>query len=308
MISSQLLKMTSGRALGFCIYGGPGMKKTLGVHTCPPPIELHELEGGDECLIPWTRRARRWDGEWENYSQEHRQQAHTMLTAEIHDKNKEKGFIQPGPYIDIIRYDSLDYNTYNKLVENISNFSIEHYNTFALDSLQEFAQDTQTFSKGGGRSLEPMTVNLWGPAQERAAILLRKIRNYRDKGIFVYLVGSEQIDKDYVTDPRETKPGMRPEEPYSVKGTVALPGKLAGALTHLVDIMLHARPLQGQATWVSQPEPLPGGSAHWEAKDRTGRIGDKFVEPNIRKILDQVYGEEGRRTIYAASAQLLSQG
>lgn len=306
MISQELLKMTGGRALGFCIYGGPSMKKTLGVHTCPPPIQLHELEGGGEGLIPWIRRVREWNGEWEVYSQEHREKAYSMLSESIREVDKAKGFIKPGPYIDLIHYDSMDYQTYNKLVENIANFSPEHYNTFAIDSLQEFAQDTQTFSKGDGRSFEPMTVNLWGPAQERASILLRKIRNYRDKGVFVYLTGSEMIDKDYVTDPRETKTGMRPEEPYSVKGTVALPGKLAGALTHLVDIMLHARPLQGEAKWISQAEPLPGGSAHWEAKDRTGRLGEKYNEPNVRKLLNQVYGEEGRRAIYAAGTQSLT--
>lgn len=307
MIPPNLLEMTASRAIGICIYGGPGMKKTLGVHTCPPPIELHEFEEGDECLMPWIRRVRRWDeGGWTPVSQEIRQAAYDMLSPSIREENEKQGYVKPAPYIDIIRYNSLEWECYDQLVVNISNFRTESYNTLAVDSLQEFSQETQTFSKGRGNELTPMTVNLWGGAQERAAILLRKMRNFRGQGVFIYLTGSEQIDKDYVTDPRETKKGVRVEEPYSVKGTVALPGKLAGTLPHLVDVMMHARPQLGSPIWVSQPEPLPGGSAHWEAKDRSGRISDTFIKPSVRRILDYIYTESVRKAIYAEGLKLIS--
>lgn len=154
--------------------------------------------------------------------------------------------------------------------------------------------------------LEPMHVSLWSNAQERAKIQMRKVKNYRDQGVFVYFTCSETIDKDYVTDPRSASPGQVPEQPYSVKGTANVPGQLAPTVQHVCDIMAHTRAMNGQTIWVTKPEPLQAGSASWEAKDRTGRISNHYNDPNVRKILDQVYGQDIRKRIYGEGIAPLS--
>ena len=128
---------------------------------------------------------------------------------------------------------------------------------------------------------------------------LRKLRNYRDAGVFVYLIGSEDIAKDYVDSPMSRKKDEPKQEPYSIKGTVNLPGRLAECLSHLPDILCHARLLNGEVTWITEPEPLPGGVAHWDAKDRFGRL-DKYETGDVKKMCLKLYGAEIQKEIYAA--------
>lgn len=302
MIPQELLKLTECRALGICPYGGPGMKKSFGVHTCPPPILCLDFEGGAVSFQPWIRRRRRWnDTEWITYTDLERQTIYDMATKGLAADKMPP--IKPAPYVDVVWFDPLEFDAYNAVVEVIGGFDANYYNTLAFDGLKDFSQETQTFSKGAGNWKEPMSGMQWGGAQERLSIMLRRARNYRDKGVFVYLTAGELIDKDYVKDPRESKRGEVPQEPYSTKGTVNLPGKMNSEVQHLVDVMLHARPLNGEAAWVAKPEPLPGGSAHWEAKDRTGRIKDVYCPPNVRRLLDQVYGEDIRKQIYAVGRE-----
>lgn len=307
MIPQALLKLTECRALGICPYGGPGMKKSNGIHQCPPPILEIDFEGGAVSALPWVRRRRNWDSqEWTDYTQEERELVYNQATKglDASQLTSEYGVVvKPAPYIDLVWFDPLEWGAYEKVVELIGNFDSSYYNTLAIDGLKDFSQETQTFSKGQGNWKETMSGMMWGGAQERLAILLRKARDYRNKGVFIYLTAGELIDKDYVKDPREMKKGDQPQEPYSVKGTVNLPGKMAGELQHLVDCMAHARPVNGKATWVFTPEPLPGGVAHWEAKDRTGRIKELWSPPSVRRILDQIYGEEIRRQIYAVGRE-----
>jgi hypothetical protein len=132
------------------------------------------------------------------------------------------------------------------------------------------------------------------------------MRNMRDKGVFIYTTCSEAIDKDYVTDPRGQAAGTGVQEPYSVKGTVNVSGQVVPMVQHTHDVMMRARAMGDNIVWVSQPEPISNSGAMWEAKDRTGRIQDKYSPTNIRTILDQVYGQERRKQIYAAGAQAAS--
>lgn len=290
MIPTTLLKLTDYKALGFAIYGGPGLDKTKGVATLPPKTLLLDFEGGTTSLMPWIHRTRSWDeASWHEYSQADREAVF----------QPERSFIKPAPYIDIIHFDPTIVECYDAVVTTVTQFKPETYSSLALDSLHEFSAETQTFTKGKGNELLPMSGN-WSGAQERAAILLRKMRAFRDSGVFIYLTSSEQVDKDYVTDPRSAKKGETPQEPYSVKGTLNVPGKLVSAVQHAVDVMGHARSMNGSTKWVFKPEPLPGGSAQWEAKDRTGRIKTEYCTPNIRQIMKEIYGEEVARQIYGA--------
>lgn len=304
-ISKSLLAATESRGVGIATYGGAGLKKTNFIHTLPPPIlDLDIGEGGTSSLLPWIRR-RRESGEstWTEYTQAQRESWFNLLHPDV----KASVSIKPAPYIDIVHFDNMTYDAYNHLVQVVGNFDRSKYNSLAVDSLQELSVTTQTFSKGQGNSTLLMgdVPRAWFGAQERAAMALRNLRNIRDSGIFVYLIGGEDIAKDYVSNPLEKRPaGSSPPEPYSVRGTVNMPGQLAGALSHIPDILMHAKLFNGAIKWVTQPDMLPGGGAHWDAKDRFGRL-DKYEDPNFRNMAKKIYGEGGQQAIYAAAKELL---
>lgn len=299
LIPKELLTMTEDRAPGIGVYGGAGLKKTHAIHTLPPPILFFDIgEGGSVSVLPWIRRRRDSSTKkWTEYSQELREQASTSLNEKIIHSA-----IKPQPLIDVVHYDNMRADAYDELIEDLAALiaNPQDYNSFALDSLQEFSQQTQSKAKGKGN--EEMLMNEitkgWMDTQERAMIQLRRLRNLRDKGIFIYFTASEDIAKDYVKSPMETKKGQAVQEPYSVRGTVNLPGKLAEGLAHLPDILCHARLLNGKAMWVTECDPLPGGVAHWDAKDRFGRL-EKYIEPNVRLMCVKLYGQEVAEKIYS---------
>lgn len=302
MIQRTLLAATEFRAPGICIYGGAGLKKTHGIASLPPPIEMHDWEGGTSSVLPWVRRSRDYDeSQWLEYTDADRQKALDLLNEKVRATVK----LRPGPYIDIIHYDNMAFEAYDAFVINLGSFDYSKYNSWALDSLQEFSGGAQTYSRGKGNELKTMNevAFAWVAAQERAQIALRRIRNYRDRGVFVYMTGSEDISKDYVKNPMEKRErGEAAPEAYNVRGTVNLPGKLAEGLAHIPDILCHARLMSGSITWITEPEMLPGGGAHWDAKDRYGRL-DKFMQPSIRDMCTLIYGKDGKDAIYAAARE-----
>lgn len=304
-IPKSLLASTESRGVGIATYGGAGLKKTNFIHTLVPPIlDLDIGEGGSSSILPWIRRRRdSHDPTWIEYTQAQRQGWYDLLHPDV----KAQVRIKPAPYIDVIHFDNLEYQAYNELTEVVGNFDTSKYNSLALDSLQELAITTQTFSKGDGNVFKLMgdVPRAWFGAQERAGMVIRRLRNIRDSGVFVYLTGGEDIAKDFVNNPLEKRPAGSPApEPYSVKGTVNLPGQLAGALSHIPDILCHAKLFNGQIKWVTQPDMLPGGGAHWDGKDRFGRL-DKYEDPNFRDMLVKLYGKEGKDAILEAASKLL---
>jgi hypothetical protein len=315
-IPLELLRHTEGRAPGIGIYGGAGLKKTHAISTCPPPVYLFDIgEGGTASVIPWIRRFRNWDStKWLDFTDADRQQALDMLDPRIKFElgrdgslKQENGWrikYKPAPLIDVVHYDNMVYESYETFTADIGGFEVRSYNTLALDSLQEFSVETQTYSRGKGN--EAKTMNevpfSWIRAQERAMVQLRKIRNYRNSGVVIYMTGGEDISKDYVNNPlskKEEGGSARPEEPYSIRGTVGLPGKLAEGLAHLPDVLCHVRLMNGEPTWITEPEPLGGGTAWWDSKDRYGRL-PKYINPDVRAMFKKIYGEETANAIYAA--------
>lgn len=296
-IPKELLMLTEGRAPGIAVYGGAGLKKTNAIHTLPPPILDFEFEGGTSSILPWIRRKRE-SGEttWTEYSQELRQQAYDILNEKVKATVK----IRPAPLIDVIHYDNTTYESYNHFIADVGGLKVSEYTSIALDSLQEFSADAQIFSKGKGNegALMGDVTKAWMGAQERAQMALRKLKNYRDQGIVVYLIGSEDISKDYVNSPLEKrKPGSAPAEPYNIRGTVNLPGKLAEGLAHIPDILCHARLMSGNIVWVTKPEPITGGDAFWDGKDRFGRL-EEYMNPSCRDMFVKLYGVEVASQIY----------
>lgn len=298
-IPLDLLRKTDGRALGILPYGGPGLRKSLAIHTLPPPILMFDFEGGAIPLKPWLRSRVNWDGTKRIvFTQEERQEAWDAVGEA--NRLLSRVAVPPLGLIDVVWFDPLEYKSYDVLFERVSAFPLTSYNSCAIDSLQEFSAETQTYSKGESEERQKLTMaeaGAWAGAQERAMIMLRKLRSYRDRGLFLYMTCSELIDKDYVTDPRNQAKGAK-EEPYSVKGTANLPGKLPGFIQHVTDLMLHCRMMGPNPVWVAKSEPIGAGGAYWEAKDRTGRVTEEYNPPSVAKLLDQIYGEELRKAIY----------
>lgn len=306
-ISLDLLKDTNSEAIAFGVYGGPGLNKTLAIRSLPGRVELHDFDGGTGCLMPWIRRKRRFDDpRWVEYTQADREHSFSLLNEVFRLDPQPDGsegpnkYNPPEPVVDVISYDPLHIESYVKFAENLGNFQVKAYEGLVVDSLHELSQTTQSLAKNlkGKSTFDPMELSWWSGAQERAAIALRRLRGLRADGVFVYVTGAEEIEKEYANDPRSAPPGTKPDQPFSIKGSIQVPGKLVGAFGHNIDIMLHARTMNGKPTWVSTRETLTGGSgAVWETKDRFGRM-DAYSAPNFKKILAQIYGKEGARAIY----------
>lgn len=297
MIPKELLKATEGKAPSICTYGGAGLRKTNAIATAPYPILMMDIgEGGTASITPWIRR-RRDSNEttWEDYSDEDRQRSVDLLRKDV----REQMPIKPAPYIDVIHYNNMRVESWDELTRDIGNFSYDFYNTLVLDSLHEFSEGAKTFSRGRGNEHKVMTEVpfAWAQAQERAMVKLNILREFRFKGVFLYTTGSEDISKDYVKNPMEK--GSQGAEPYSIRGTVNMPGKLADAVGHKPDILFHAKLINQRVAWMCEPEPLPGGGAWWDGKDRFGRC-DNPSEPNFRRIFERLYGKEGMQAIYAS--------
>jgi len=301
-IPLDLLTLTGKEALSFTIYGGPGLKKTNAIHTLPPPILMHNWDKGISSILPWIRRIRQHDSsEWTPYTQEERQQSLDLLSPKI----KATISIKPAPYIDVVNYDNMDYECYSQWQKDAFNIDHRAYNSVVCDSIQEHTGSIMTAAKGAGNSLDEMETKYWSAVQDKSIAALRYYRNLRTKGVFVYLTCSEYVDKDYVTDPRNTPAGKKPEKPHSVKGTVNVAGKVVPAVLHTTDILLHARTLGDRVVWVSEPERIGESEAFWEVKDRTGRIKESYNPPNVRTLMDQIYGEEIRKKIYSHGQESL---
>lgn len=305
-IPSYLLAATESRAPGIAVYGGAGMKKTHAVCTLPPPVlHLDVGEGGTGSILPWIYRRRNSDERaWTVYTQAERRHFLSLCDESVLG-NPAKGLAatypwNPNPLIDTIHFDNTRHKAWEEFTEVVGNFDHSYYNSLSLDSLQEFSVAAQTFTKGPegfDRLMNEISFG-WVGVQERSFQKLRRIRNYRDMGVFVYLTAAEDIAKDYIRNPMERRAAGEPApEAYSVKGTVQLPGQLAEGLVHLPDILCHTKLLNGAVTWVTEPEMLPGGGAHWDAKDRFGRL-PRYAEPNIIRICQRLYGMEGAAAIY----------
>lgn len=308
MIDKHLLSATNLEAPCFCVYGGPGLKKSHAVHSLPPPILVHQFDqGGSASYLPWIRRIRTSDpaAKWHDYNQADRESWATLVNTE----KVTPSTIKPSAYVDVITYDITSPATFDHFKSNVGNFDFQEYNSEVIDSLQELSFDVRTYTKGmKGKDINTLMGEIafsWSQAQERTQIALRSLGGRRRQGVFVYMIGAQTIAKDYVKNPFEKKEkGEGDAEAYNIQGTVDLPGQLANSIGHGPDLLLHARLMsidgKEQPIWISEPEMLPGGSAWWDAKDRYGRL-KKLCWPNFRSIMDQLYGVEGRKAIYGAA-------
>lgn len=304
-ITQDLLWHTLGTAPAILTYGGPGLKKSHLSHTLPPPILFHDWEGGIGSIGPWIRAIRQWDSsDWVRISQEQRE---SFAAAVPEEARVLKGIapVPPKPLIDVITYEPMEPGSYDHFALQLGSFDYGRYSSTVVDSLQEFSQGTQTKSKpqSEGKVLTRDTLmagKMWMGAQERAAMQIRYTKELKKRGVVVYLIGSEAIDKEYVTDPLSQKKNEA-QEPYSVKGTVALPGQLTSIVPHQVDLMFRVRAISGKPMLVLCKESLPSGAC-WETKDRYGRLDQDYYLPSFIPIFKVLFGDDIRK-VYAAGNQ-----
>jgi hypothetical protein len=261
-IPLDLLRLTENRALGIVPYGGPGTRKTFTLHTCPPPIWLADFEGGTQSVAPWVRRRRKWGtSEWVEVDQATRQEIYDMANERAKEHVQKVTRINPAPYIDVVYYDNTDSRSYKAFLDDFMNLDHAKYNTVGVDSLKELTEDIRTMTKGPAVDAD-FNPKFWGTVQDRTGTIVRRVRNLRDAGVFVYLTASELIDKDYIKDPRNIKGGEE-AEPISVKGNINMFGGAVAIVQHCVDILLHARVMGDRIVWVTEPEPIaPGSTVH----------------------------------------------
>ena len=303
VVNKNHLILADGRGIGFCIYGPPGMRKTLSLWSAPPPILVFDFEGGTSSLLPWIRRARNWnDREWTVYPQTVRDAAFARIT-DTHRKSY--ATTNPGPLIDVIHYENQTVEAWSQFVLDAANIRPADYNTVAIDSIKEYSEGSKTFSRGVGNEHKLMNdvPFSWVGAQERSQQIMRKLRDLRANGVFVVLLSQQDVVKEYVFSPMSKD--KKREEPYSVQGTVNAPGQLANAVTHIVDVLMHARVLNAKPCWVAKPEPLPGGSAWWDGKDRYGALPDA-VQPNFYTAIAHICGTDGANAIYSDGYALVT--
>lgn len=301
-IPINLLDFTDNQALGIVVYGGAGLRKSLAKHTLPGPVLDFDLEGGNVALMPWMRRKRKYNEKvWQEVTQEQRQKIHSLIP-----RDKQATGIAPQPIIDSVWYDNTAKDAYTQFSIDIANFDLDKYNSICIDSMNEFSASIQTFSKKDGQELNPVRTEEWPGIQERTAMQLRKLRNYRNSGVFIYLIGQETINHAYVRNPRTKQPGEPPQEPYATNGSISVPGKMIEAIQGVTDLMARARQVGPHPQFIFKKEPI-SGSIQWQAKDRTGRVSPQSPT-NFREIFKEIYGQSGYEGIYTSASELLARG
>lgn len=302
-IPSEALRLTKGLALGVAVYGRSGLKKSLAKHTLPGPVLDFDFEGGNIALMPWIRRWRHYDSStWTEVSQDYRREIHALIP-----RDKQATTIAPQPIIDSVWYDNTKRSAYSTFAVDLANFDCDRYNSLCIDSLSEFSASVQTYSKKDGAEMDPVKTAEWPGIQERTAMQLRQARNYRNSGVFIYLIGQERINEVYVRNPRTKAQGEKPEEPYAINGGIAIPGKMVEAVQYVTDLMARARKVGPENKFVFKPETIGSSGQTWDAKDRTGRVSNT-TSPNFREIFKEIYGTAGYEAIYTSASELLARG
>jgi len=145
------------------------------------------------------------------------------------------------------------------------------FKTIAIDSASEWAR--LTFSKTmkkSAKDLEKIREPFDYPgATERIQMVVRRMKDYKAKGIEVVITAHEQIEKIYAKGGMITPKGQTPQEPIAVAGWPDLPGKTAPAeVMRALDNVFRMKWMNGKKVWNSNREPLGGGGDYWEVKDR----------------------------------------
>lgn len=149
------------------------------------------------------------------------------------------------------------------------------FNTIAIDSGAEWARLTFSYDmkKHAGDyaiSLEKIrAVNNYPGATERINMVVRRLKDFRDKGIEIVLITHEQLEKVYAKGGMITQKGSVPQEPIAVKGWPDFPGSTCPQeVMRACDNVFRVKRVNGKPQWIARPESVGGGGDDWEVKDR----------------------------------------
>lgn len=151
------------------------------------------------------------------------------------------------------------------------------FNTIAVDSGHEWARLTFSYDMKkhagihDGKSLTEQirAVNNYPGATERINMVVRRFKDYRDRGMNVVILVHEQIEKIYARGGMITAKGQAPQEPIGVKGWPNFPGATCPTeVMGACDNVFRMRRINMKPQWVCVPEALGGGGDNWTAKDR----------------------------------------
>lgn len=145
------------------------------------------------------------------------------------------------------------------------------YATVAIDSAGELARlyFSKDIGKSGDDTEKIRQMNNYPGSTERMNMLVRSLKEKRDRGIEIVFTAHEDIEKIYAKGSGMATKGGAPPEPIGVKGWPDLPGKRApDEFCRACDNVLHVRYLNGKPTWVARRETIGTGAEYWEVKDR----------------------------------------
>jgi hypothetical protein len=148
---------------------------------------------------------------------------------------------------------------------------VPKYATVAIDSGGEWARLAFSFDmRKHAKDLDTIRmVNNYPGATERINMAVRRLKDFRTRGINVVILCHEQIEKVYAKGGAITARGQTPQEPVAVMGWPNLPGATCPTeVMNACDNVFRVREVNGQPMWIGRREPLGGGGDYWVVKDR----------------------------------------
>lgn len=163
----------------------------------------------------------------------------------------------------------------------------------AADALSELARLTFSFDmKKHATLVSDKRESIRGPgnypgATERINMMVRRLKDFRDRGVEIVLTAHEQIEKIYARGGMITKKGETPQEPIAVKGWPDLPGKTCpDEVIRACDNVFRMRLMNDKHFWVAKLEPVGGGGDFYEVKDRFNAcaIRNGYLPPSYSEL------------------------
>lgn len=163
------------------------------------------------------------------------------------------------------------------------------YATIVVDSAHEWARLTFSFdmSKHAKDTDKIRQINNYPGATERINMTVRRMKDYRAKGVECVITVHEQIEKIYAKGGMITPKGQIPQEPIGVKGWPNLPGSTCPTeVMGACDNVFRMRRVNGLPAWIARPEPLGGGGDDWVVRDRFNApaISNGMLPPSYMEL------------------------
>lgn len=145
------------------------------------------------------------------------------------------------------------------------------YNSCVLDSVTELQKRCKDAIKGGGT----MRIQDWGTLLDDMEVLIRGMRD-----LWMHPVKPVPVTVFLTTTKADEKGTYRPH----------VQGQLNLSLPYFVDVVGYLYPMPDAETGTYRRHLLVQNSPGFIAKDRTNRLGNEVVDPDITRMLETIYG------------------